>query len=434
MASLANRDLLESARRGETFLSHPARMVQLSLPRCSQGQGYVMNGYDFESRPAGERSDAILQLYAAECAIRRTLVEVIAAHDRTESWIEDGATSMTAWLTAQLGVAHGTASQMVTVGSALEELPAIAEAFGEGRLSWDKTRSLARFATIENEQALSEEAQGLTAAQVQTLARRMHMPNEADQAHTKRSVRTWWDRDRQWFHLHGRLPGADGALVEKALERAEASVPRSAHNQVYEPIDMRLADALVDIASTRVGSDPDPDRANLVVHVDLGSLVAGGGVAEIEAGPTITAKTARRLACDARLQTVLEGPDGLPVGIGRISRTIPVWLNRQIRQRDQGCRFPGCGRTRWVHAHHLVHWANGGPTDLDNLATLCVYHHRLVHDGGWKIEGCPNGDLIFIRPNGRSYQPRPQTLRQEVRERLIEPVLQRAEPAFADSS
>jgi hypothetical protein len=391
-----------------------------------------MRSNDYESRPAGERSDVILQLYAAECAIRRTLVEVIAAHDRTESWKEDGATSMTSWLAAQLGVAHGTASQMVTVGLALEELPTIAEAFGEGRLCWDKTRSLARFATTETEETLSEEAQGLTASQVHTLARRRRVPAETDQ--TKRSVRTWWDRDRQWFHLHGRLPGADGALVEKALERAESNVPRSAHNQVYEPIDMRLADALVDIASTRLGSDPDPDRANLIVHVDLDTLVAGRGVAEIEAGPIITAEIARRLACDARLQTVLDGPDGLPVGIGRTSRTIPAWLNRQVRQRDKGCRFPGCERTRWVHAHHLVHWSNGGPTDLDNLVTLCGYHHRLVHDGGWKIEGSPNGDLIFIRPDGRPYQPRPHPLRREVRERLIEPVIQMSQPAFVDSS
>ncbi len=392
----------------------------------------MMHGDDYESRPAGERSDAILQLYAAECAIRRTLVEVIAAHDRTESWKEDGATSMTAWLAAQLGVAHGTASQMVTVGTALENLPSIAEAFGEGRLSWDKTRSLARFATTDTDQALSEEAQGLTASQVHT--RRQRVPDANEQAQTKRSVRTWWDRDRQWFHLHGRLPGADGALVEKALERAEAKVPRSPHNQVYEPIDMRLADALVDIASTQLGSDPDPDRANLIVHVDLDTLTAGRGVAEIEAGPTLTAETVRRLACDARLQTVLDGPNGLPVGIGRASRTIPAWLNRLIRRRDKGCRFPGCERTRWVHAHHLVHWANGGPTDLDNLVTLCGYHHRLVHDGGWKIEGSPNGDLIFIRPDGRPFQPRPPTLRPEVRQRLIEPILQKSEPAFADSS
>ena len=409
-------------------------MVDLSLPQCLKRQGHVMIGNDFESRPAGGRSDAILQLYAAECAIRRTLVEVIAAHDRTESWKEDGATSMTAWLAAQLGVAHGTASQMVTVGQTLEELPSIAAAFGEGRLSWDKTRALTRFATPDTDDAMAAESQGLSASQVNTLARRLRISDETEQSRTQRSVRTWWDPDRQWFRLDGRIPGADGAVVEKALERAARQIPRSVHNQVYEPLDIRLADALVEIASTRLASDPDPDRASVVVHVDLATLTTSEGIGEIETGPTISADTARRLACDARIQTVLDGPDGLPVGIGRISRTIPAWLNRQIRQRDQGCRFPGCERTRWAHAHHLVHWANGGPTDLDNLATLCGYHHRLVHESGWKIEGSPNRELIFIRPDGRPYQPRPHPLRQETRERLVDPVSGQRQPAYADSS
>ena len=393
-----------------------------------------MDGNDLENRPAGERSDAILQLHAAECAIRRTLVEVIAAHDRAESWREDGATSMTAWLAAQLGVAHGTASQMVTVGQALEGLPSVAEGFGEGLLSWDKVRSLARFATPDTDDTLAGEAQALSAAQVHTLARRLRDPEETDQTRSQRSLRKWWDPDRQWLHLRGRIPGADGALVEKALERAERLIPRSAHNQMYQPRDMRLADALVEIASTRLASDPDPDRASVVVHVDLQTLVNRHGIAEIEDGPTIIAETARRLACDSRLQTVLDRPNGLPVGIGRTSRTIPAWLNRQIRQRDRGCRFPGCERTRWVQAHHLVHWSNGGPTDLDNLVTLCGYHHRLVHDAGWKIEGNPNGDLIFIRPDGRPYQPRPQPLRPDTRQRIINPVLNTKEPAYADSS
>jgi len=393
-----------------------------------------MDGNAVESRPAGERSDAILQLYAAECAIRRALVEVIAAHDRTESWKEDGATSMTSWPAAQLGIAHGTAARMVSVGRALDALPAVAQALGEGRLSWDKTLSLTQIATPATDVVLAGEAQGLSASEVHTLARRCRVPDETEEANAKRSLRKWWDRDRQWLHLHGRIPGTEGAIIEKALERAESQVPRRAHNQVYESLDVRLADALVEIASTRLGSDSDPDRASLVVHVDLETLTNAQGIAEIEHGPTIGPQTARRLACDARLQTVLDGAGGVPVAIGRLSRVIPPWLNRQIRRRDRGCRFPGCERTRWGHAHHLVHWASGGPTDLDNLATLCGYHHRLVHEAGWKIEGSPNGELIFIRPDGRPYQPRPDALRRETRQRLIDPVLRTLEPALADSS
>jgi len=109
----------------------------------------------------------------------------------------------------------------------------------------------------------------------------------------KRSARTRGDRDRQWFPLHGRLLCADDALVKKALERAWANAPRSTHNQVGEPIDMPLVIALVHVASTRLRSDPDPDRANLVVLVDFGARV-DGSVVEIEAGSAIAAETARR--------------------------------------------------------------------------------------------------------------------------------------------
>ncbi len=265
---------------------------------------------------------------------------MIAAHDRAESWKEDGATSMAAWLAAQLGVGHGTAAQLVSVGESLETLPTIADAFGEGRLSWDKVRSLTRFAGPDDEAALADEAQGLSASQVHTLARRLRAPEGSEKDRTKRSLRKWWDQDRQWLNLHGRIPGAEGAAVEKALDRVANQVPQNAEHQVFEDPDVRLADALVEIASIALATDPDPDRANVVVHVDVETLTTGDGVGEIETGPTISADTARRLSCDSRLQTVLDGTNGLPVGIGRTSRTIPAWLNRQIRNRDRGCRFP----------------------------------------------------------------------------------------------
>jgi hypothetical protein len=70
---------------------------------------------------------------------------------------------------------------------------------------------------------------------------------------------------------------------------------------------------------------------------------------------------------------------------------------------------------RWLHAHHVVHWADGGPTDADNLILLCGYHHRLVHERGWRVEP---GSHEFVRPDGRSYRPRLEPLRAEIRGRF----------------
>ncbi|MGH2719116.1 MAG: HNH endonuclease signature motif containing protein, partial [Actinomycetota bacterium] len=65
------------------------------------------------------------------------------------------------------------------------------------------------------------------------------------------------------------------------------------------------------------------------------------------------------------------------------------------------------------HAHHIVHWANGGPTNAVNMVMLCNQHHSLVHEGGWSIDGSPEpgpwvGDtLSFVRPDGAVFVPHP---------------------------
>jgi hypothetical protein len=93
--------------------------------------------------------------------------------------------------------------------------------------------------------------------------------------------------------------------------------------------------------------------------------------------------------------------DGKAMRIGRKTRSIPSALRRALNSRDRGCRFPGCGSRRFVDAHHIEHWAHGGPTDLDNLVQLCATHHRLLHEGGYRIRRLRGGALSFHRPDGR---------------------------------
>lgn len=92
-----------------------------------------------------------------------------------------------------------------------------------------------------------------------------------------------------------------------------------------------------------------------------------------------------RLTCDAQLRVAGIDGDGHPADIGRRSREVPADLRRALLLRDRHCRFPGCHQTRGLHAHHVVHWAAGGPTDLANLVLLCAHHHRFVHDAGWTL-------------------------------------------------
>ena len=98
------------------------------------------------------------------------------------------------------------------------------------------------------------------------------------------------------------------------------------------------------------------------------------------------------------------------MNIGRKTRTVAPALRRALRLRDYGCRFPGCTQTRYVDAHHIKHWCDGGETSLDNLITLCRYHHRLLHQEGYEIVTKTAGDFVFNKPEGEKF---PRALAQQ---------------------
>ena len=161
------------------------------------------------------------------------------------------------------------------------------------------------------------------------------------------------------------------------------------------------------LADTFLAGGPLPartggDRYQVVVHADAGALAGEepGGRSELDDGSPVAIETLRRIACDASIVQVLER-DGQPLKIGRKTRSIPPALRRALNARDGGCRFPGCGSRRFLDSHHIEHWADGGPTNLDNLLQLCGHHHRLLHEGGYRIASGPGGRLLFHRRDGR---------------------------------
>ncbi|MGH7576728.1 MAG: DUF222 domain-containing protein [Longimicrobiales bacterium] len=105
----------------------------------------------------------------------------------------------------------------------------------------------------------------------------------------------------------------------------------------------------------------------VVVHVDNDTLRSGveSGRSELTDGTRLSPETARRLSCDAGVVRVTRDGDGAILDVRRRTRTISPALRRALEIRDGGCRFPGCG-SRFVEAHHVVHWADGGETSLTN--------------------------------------------------------------------
>jgi hypothetical protein len=98
---------------------------------------------------------------------------------------------------------------------------------------------------------------------------------------------------------------------------------------------------------------------------------------------------------------------GTVTGLGRRRRRPSAALRRAARERDTcRCRYPGC-ESRRVDLHHIQYWSNGGRTDLDNLISLCRYHHRLMHERGYSIAASSGGGFGFYQPDGTALPPSP---------------------------
>jgi hypothetical protein len=347
---------------------------------------------------------------------------LIAEFDRRHGWADGKLPSCAHWLNFKCGLNLGAAREKVRVAHALADLPKIAAAMARGELSYSKVRAVSRVACEATEATFLMIALHGTAHHVENLVRGYRRAQQAEelsreaQQHANRGVSYEYAEDGSLV-LKARLPAVAGAMVIQALKAALERIPATeiSADVVEErpiPYACRRADALAYVAEsflagsgTSSPASTTADRYQVVVHVDAESLREhSSGRCEIEQGPSLAVQTVRRLACDASLLRVLENEHGEPLDVGRKTRSIPPAIRRALRTRDAGCRFPGCTHQRYVDAHHIEHWADGGETKLSNLVTLCRLHHRLVHEGQIRIETASQGGWRFVHPDGRHYE------------------------------
>jgi hypothetical protein len=175
--------------------------------------------------------------------------------------------------------------------------------------------------------------------------------------------------------------------------------------------EQRYADAMVDIAEHYLASALDPrkrragNRHEVVLHIERNELAAMGQKGEsarfyVEPDWGLDESAARQISCDADLTEFIQDCTGNILDFKSRSRIVPARLKRALEIRDgSNCRFPGCGHSRYLEAHHVIHWIDGGETELENLVLLCSAHHRLHHLGRFNIE-MVDGAPAFISADG----------------------------------
>ncbi len=341
------------------------------------------------------------------------LLSLIEKLDAAKSWRHEAMPSCAHWLNAHCGLDLVTAREKVRIAHALPRVPLIRECFRSGELSYSKVRAITRVAGSDNEAELVQMARMNTAAHVarnvaaMRQAERLSESKAAFDAYRHRTFTCHGDEDGTLV-FEGRLPADQGALLVQALDRAMEWLDRSFAETAQT---VRRADALAILAERFLSEPPHADeglntadRFQITVHAPAEALVELAGVdaddpPQIEDGPVLATETLRRIACDSAIVRILETGAGEPLDVGRKTRVIPPALRRALKRRDRGCRFPNCTNTRFVDGHHILHWADGGATRLDNLVLLCRHHHRLLHEGMYYVVK-DGAQFIFCRGDG----------------------------------
>lgn len=304
-----------------------------------------------------------IELGKASALAHSAMARVAAAaaeFDELGGWCDPGFRSFDHWLAVEMGFDPHTGKELLRVGKALPELPKIAAAFEAGQLSFDKVREVTTVATPKTEEFLLGIARGASASQLARICRaiRKMTAAESQQQQAKRGLWMHLDDDGM-VRLVANLTAEEGAIVKAAIESLTETMPLP--EDAEEPAAARRVDALV--VACQSGA---PDM-QLVVHVDIDS------------------EAARRLGCGAEIVPVIER-NGLPIDVGRKYRTAPPKLRMALEIRDRFCRFPGCTvPAEHTDAHHLTPWIQGGGTNFAEMVLLCRYHHRIYHQGGYRI-------------------------------------------------
>ncbi len=347
-------------------------------------------------------------------AIDGRIVDIVAEIDRDGLCGMTGARSVSALVAWKTGCSPANAHTITTVASRLEEFPRCTQDLREGRLSLDQVGVLAERAAAGSDAHYLELARVATVTQLRTAVKLEPRPEpepESEPWHKpERSITKHSDEQGSCWRI--RLPALDAAKFDAALaSHRDALIAdwKSDHDNRQGPADsdqrppfpdtveafLRLVDAGWDAEAAR---RPHAQHTTVVVHVDVEQRAAA-----LHLGPLLSDAERRYLTCDATCEVWFQR-DGQVIGAGRTTRQINRRLRRALEHRDHTCVVPGCGATRGLHAHHVRHWEDGGPTDMDNLVLVCPYHHRLHHRGLITIAGPPNA-LIITDDEGHVLSP-----------------------------
>jgi hypothetical protein len=345
--------------------------------------------------------DELASLFTHRDRLEARIADLLRQAGETHAFGRDGYTSLTAMLKHRMSLHPGEALRHVTRANGLAQAPLTSLAYASGAISGAQVDVLLEGKFVAGNAFSEAEGRLVTMAMDTPLVRdlKKHLEYWLEQVapvdlgserNLMRDLRSLTlRRESEMIRINGWVDIEAGERLCAGLELG----PPAEDDTRSTPA--RRADLLLDIMNGASG------RPDITVHVSAEALSRNEpGISETSSGTFLTIDEIRRLACDANLTRVIFDPESQPLDLGRTKRLVTGPLRTAIWARDLRCVFTTCDRdANWCDVHHLVHWADGGETNIDNLVLLCRTHHVLVHEAGWTIYGKP-GNLRFYRPDG----------------------------------
>jgi len=352
------------------------------------------------------------------------MAEHVAKLSKSGACVDDwGSVSTPDWVRHQCNMPSGVAGDLLHVGEQLPNLTKTMEAVRNGKIGFAHAAIIARHAqaiTHSDSAEPFDETPFLKAAEESSVGRlwyyAMHAWHRADPDGVADEQRQ--AAERRYLRL---TDGEDGTLyVKGAFDSAAGATIRTALEPLGQPHgdgddrgrERRNGDALVELAAHSLDTAAIPQHGSVRPHVQVTTTLEtlqgliGAPAGEMALSLPISAKTVQRFACDSSITRVLLGADSAVIDAGRAKRVVAGGTRRVLDARDKHCRWPGCERpASWSSAHHIIHWAQGGKTDLSNMLLLCQHHHWTVHEGGWRLSLAADGRVIAIPPETEFYPP-----------------------------
>ena len=403
-----------------TALGMPAPLVAAALSGAGRSLAEAAEAPLWSVRDA-ELAELVVAAGQLVAQAQGTLLRLVGEADARAALTAGGATSTAAFLRHRLRLSPAEASACARTARATRTLTDTGAACAAGRITGGQAAAITRvvaelpvLAQAEAERTLLEHAATFDPVVLGRLGRRIaaHVDPDADDAsaleraeeRAARRVELTWSPDGDggsW--LRGRLDAEGTAVVRAALDPLAAPRPSTADGPDPRTAGRRRGEALVEVCRRVLAGGTLPavggDRPLVVVTVPLATLRTGVGAGVLDDGSPISPTAARRLACDAAILPAVLGGAGQPLDLGRARRLFTGPIRRALVLRDRGCAFPGCDRPPgWCEAHHIRHWADGGPTAVANGVLLCGTHHRLVEHGDWAVHLAPDGLPEFHPP------------------------------------